>query len=182
MESSGNKARVNKIKECYTGRNFSFTVENVTLPNGYAAEYGIVRHPGSTGIVPVLNDGRVVMVRQYRHAVGEYMLEVPAGTLERGEAPLKCAMRELEEETGFTAKEMVKVGAVHILPSYTDEVIHVFLARGLEATAQHLDGDEVLQVVSYPFDQLMEFVRDGKITDALTILSLHRAEVFLKNA
>ena len=176
-----NKSKVNDIKELYKGRNFSFVVENITLPNGHTTEHGIIRHPGSTGIVPILDDGRVVMLRQYRHAVGEYLLEIPAGTTEPGESPLECAMRELEEETAFSAKEMIAIGTVHILPAYSDERIHIYLARGLSAATQHLDQDEVLQVVTYTFEELMGFVEDGTITDALTVLSLYRAGAYLGN-
>jgi ADP-ribose pyrophosphatase len=172
------KARVNSVEKKYQGRLFSFEVEDITLPNGRSTEAAIVRHPGSTGIVPLTDDGNVVMTYQYRHAVGEYLLEIPAGTMEQQESPLACAQRELEEETGFTADEWVKMATVHIVPAYSDEVIHVFLARGLRLSHQHLDEDEILQVVEYPWDEVMQLLQEGTITDALTILALHQAQSY----
>lgn len=169
------RARVNGIEEKYRGRLFAFQVEDITLPNGKRTEAGIVRHPGSTGIVPFADDGSVVMTYQYRHAVGQYLLEIPAGTLEKGESPLVCAQRELEEETGFTATEWLPMATIHILPAYSDEVIHLFLATGLKAASQHLDQDEILQVVHYPWEALMQMLEAGMITDGLTVLALQQA-------
>lgn len=172
------KATVHGVEERYRGRLFTFQVEDITLPNGSRTEAGVVRHPGSTGIVPFADDGSVVMTYQYRHAVGKYLLEIPAGTLEKGESPLVCAQRELEEETGFTAEDWLPMATVHILPAYSDEVIHLFLARGLQPTNQNLDPDEILQVVRYPWDELMRLLEAGTITDGLTILALQRAQRF----
>jgi len=97
------KATVNRTHELYRGNLFSFFKEDITLPNRIKAEMAMVRHPGSTGIVPLFDDGTVVMVSQYRHPVGDYLLEIPAGTMEHGESPLNCARRELEEEVGLDA-------------------------------------------------------------------------------
>jgi ADP-ribose pyrophosphatase len=134
----------------------------------------MVRHPGSIGVVPVFDDGRVLMEYQYRHCVREYLLEIPAGTLEAGESPLACARRELEEETGYTAGEFIELGRTHILPAYSDELIHLFLARGLMQTRARLDPDEIIQSRIYPMNRLMELIAAGEITDALTILALQR--------
>lgn len=175
------KARVNGVEEKYRGRLFSFQVEDITLPNGTRTEAAIVRHPGSTGIVPLADDGSVVMTYQYRHAVGQYLLEIPAGTLEKKESPLACAQRELEEETGFTAAEWLPMAAIHILPAYSDEMIHLFLAKGLKISRQHLDQDEILQVVRYPWSALMRLLQEGAITDGLTILALHHTHRYLQN-
>jgi len=97
------KATVNSTHELYRGKLFSFFKEDITLPNGNRTEMAIVRHPGSTGIVPLFDDGTVVMVSQYRHPIGNYLLEIPAGTMEHSESPLNCAQRELEEEVGLDA-------------------------------------------------------------------------------
>lgn len=177
--SQTNQTGLHAARELYRGRTFSFREEEVTLPNGRQAAYGVVRHPGSTGIVPVADDGRIVMTRQYRHPVADYLLEIPAGTNNAGEPPLDCARRELEEETGMRADEMVLLNRIHILPSYTDEVIHVYLARGLRPAHQRLDPDEVLTVEYHSLDALIGMIADGRITDALTILSLHRAKAYL---
>lgn len=170
------KASVNKTEERYRGRHFSFVVEDLSLPNGNRMEAAVIRHPGSTGIVPIADDGTVVMTYQYRHAVGKYLLEIPAGTIEEGEAPLACAKRELEEETGYTAGEWIKIATVYIVPAYSDELIHVFLAKGLEPSRQNLDQDEILQVVKYPWEKLMQLMHEGAISDALTILALHQTQ------
>jgi ADP-ribose pyrophosphatase len=179
MKSTEMKAEVHSIKEHYQGQLFSFVSEDVTLPNGSRAEMALVRHPGSTAVVPLLDDDTVVMELQYRHAVGEYMLEIPAGTMEPGELPLDCAKRELEEETGFRATHMIELGPVHILPAYSDEIIHVYIARGLIPARQKLDKDEILEVVHYPFEQTLKMITKGRITDGLTVLSLQKAWFYL---
>jgi ADP-ribose pyrophosphatase len=165
--------------EIYRGRYFSFVAEDVTLPNGCRAEMAMVRHPGSVGVVPLVDDGGVLMERQYRHCVRDYLLEIPAGTLETGESPSACARRELEEETGYTAAEIIPLGRTHILPAYSDEVIHLFMARGLAPARQRLDPDEIIRTEPYPFERLMEMIAAGEITDALAVLALQRAWFYL---
>ena len=179
MQSNEKKAFVHRVQKHYQGQLFSFVSEDVTLPNGSRAEMALVRHPGSTAVVPFLDDNRVVMELQYRHAVGEYILEIPAGTMEPGELPLDCAKRELEEETGLRAARMIDLGPVHIIPAYSDEIIHVYIARGLTPARQKLDPDEILEVVHYPFEQTLKMIADGRITDALTVLSLQKAWFYL---
>jgi ADP-ribose pyrophosphatase len=178
MKIQGNtrkKATVNRSKEIYRGRIFNFVTEALTLPNGRNTEMVFIRHPGSTAVVPLLDDLMVVMEVQYRHPVGEYLLEIPAGTLASGESPLDCARRELKEETGFEAKEFVKLGKIHIIPAYSDEVIHIYIAKGLTPSKQNLDDDEIIEVVNYPLKKALQMVDEGRITDALTILSLQMA-------
>ena len=179
MKSTNKKAEVHSVREHYQGQLFSFVSEDVTLPNGSRAEMAMVRHPGSTAVVPLLDDNTVVMELQYRHAVGDYLLEVPAGTMEPGELPLECARRELTEETGYKARRMIELGPIHILPSYSDEITYVYIARELRRTRQTLDKDEILVVVHYPFEQTLKMISDGRITDALTVLSLQKAWFYL---
>ena len=178
MKSTEIKSKVHRIQKHYQGHLFSFVSEDVTLPNGSRTEMAMVRHPGSTAVVPLLDDSTVIMERQYRHAVGEYLLEIPAGTMEPGELPLACAKRELEEETGFRPDLMIELGTVHILPAYSDEIIYVYIARGLIPARQRLDKDEVLEVVQYPFEQTLQMIADGRITDALTVLCLQKAWLY----
>ena len=121
------------------------------------------------------------MERQYRHAVGEYLLEIPAGTMETGELPLDCAKRELEEETGLKATTLIELGPVHLLPAYSDEITHVYIARGLIPACQRLDKDEILEVVHCPIEQTIRMIADGHITDALTVLSLQKAWFYIGN-
>ena len=179
MKSNECKAEVHQIERHYQGQLFSFESEDVTLPNGSRTEMAMVRHPGSTAVVPFLDDHTIVMERQYRHAVGQYLLEIPAGTMESGELPINCAKRELEEETGFTASSMLELGPVHIIPAYSDEIIHVYIARGLTQSRQKLDKDEIIDIVHYPFEETLRMISDGRITDALTILSLQKAWFYL---
>lgn len=179
MALTKKKAEVHRIHKHYQGHLFSFVSEDVTLPNGSRAEMAVVRHPGSIAVVPFLDDNTVVMEIQYRHAVGEYLLEIPAGTMEPDELPLDCAKRELEEETGFAATRMIGLGPVHLLPAYSDEITHVYIARDLIPGPQKLDKDEILEVVHYPFEQTIRMIADGRITDALTVLSLQKAWFYL---
>lgn len=180
MSADRGSARVHATNELYRGRYFGFVTEDVTLPNGRRTEMAMVRHPGSVAVVPVLEDGCILMEHQYRHCVRAFLLEIPAGTLEPGESPLECARRELEEETGYTASDLIAFGRTHILPAYSDEVIHLFLARGLVPAEARPDPDEIIRTRGYPLEQLMTMMVDGEITDALTILSLQRAWFHLR--
>jgi ADP-ribose pyrophosphatase len=179
-KASDRKTCVHRIQKHYQGALFAFISEDVTLPNGSRTELAMVRHPGSTAVVPLFDDHTVLMERQYRHAVGKYLLEIPAGTLEPGESPLKCAGRELEEETGYVAEEFIELSKVDIIPAYSDEKIHIFLARGLKPTEQNLDKDEIIEVVKYPLDETLEMIDRGQISDALTMLALQRAWWYLQ--
>ena len=173
------KVKVNKSTEIFRGKHFSFVTEDITLPNGVNSEIAMVRHPGSAAIVPLLDDHTVVMTRQYRHPVGEYVVEIPAGTLEPGESPLNCAKRELEEETGFLANELIELCLIHMLPAYSDEKVYLYLAKGLTVSQQCLDQDEIIHIVKYTFDEAMQLIHNGHITDALTIMSIYRAWIYL---
>jgi ADP-ribose pyrophosphatase len=174
-ETTRKKAIVKSAAKVYKGRIFDFVIENLKLPNGRHTDMAFIRHPGSTAVVPLLEDNTIVMEVQYRHPVGEYLLEIPAGSLEPGESPLTCAKRELLEETGFRAQELIKLGKIHMIPAYSDEEIHVFIAKGLTPAEQNLDPDEIIEVVNYPLEKAVRMIDEGKITDALTILSIQMA-------
>ena len=107
-------------------------------------------------------------------------MEIPAGTMEPGESPLNCARRELEEEVGLVAREFIELAQVHIIPAYSDEKIHLYLARGLTASKQNLDQDEIIHVVKYPLNEVMRMIGEGAITDALTILSIQQACMYIQ--
>ncbi len=168
-------AQVHRVHRHFQGKYFSFESEDVTLPNGTRSELAMVRHPGSTAVVPLFEDNTVLMERQYRHAVQAHLVEIPAGTMEPGEQPLTCARRELEEETGYTAEDFVLLLDLDILPAYTDERIYVYLARGLMPSLQQLDDDEVIEIVTYPLAETLKMIDSGQIRDGLTILSLLQA-------
>jgi len=179
-ETTRKKATVKSTAEVYNGRIFNFVTENLTLPNDRDTEMAFIRHPGSIAVVPLLDDNTVIMEVQYRHPMGEYLLEIPAGTLEPGESPLNCAKRELIEETGYRAQELIALGKIRMIPAYSDEEIHVFIAKGLTPARQNLDPDEIIEVVTYPLEKALRMIDAGKITDALTILSIQMTWIRLK--
>ncbi|MCP4112487.1 MAG: NUDIX hydrolase [Desulfobacteraceae bacterium] len=156
------------------------TTENITLSNGVTVDIDILRHPGASAIVPLSEKNTVILIRQYRHAVGDYIWEIPAGTLNPGELPIACAKRELVEETGFSAREFQKLGEITPVPGYSDERIHIFLGTGLEPAEQNLDMDELLNVHEIEFDETIEMIRNGDIQDCKTISGLYMARDLLK--
>jgi ADP-ribose pyrophosphatase len=147
----------------------------VRLPNGHLCDLELIRHPGAAAVVPVDDDGEVVLVRQYRHAVGDWLLEVPAGKLDSGEPPEQCAARELEEETGLRASALIPLGSIWTTPGFTDERIWLFLAQGLVPTRQALQRDEVLRVERMPLRDAVALAEGGGIADAKSVCALLRA-------
>jgi ADP-ribose diphosphatase len=161
-----------KVKEIYRGRVVNLNVDTVTLPNGATVELEVIRHQGAAAVVPLKDDGCVVLIRQYRHATGGYIYEIPAGKLDPGEDPRHCAARELEEEIGCRAASLTPLLSIFTTPGFTDEVIHIFLAADLSPGTQHLDHDEVLEIVEMPLDVAMARIADGTIRDGKTIVGL----------
>ena len=143
--------------------------DTVRLPDGGTARREYIVHPGAVVVIPLLDDGRVLMERQFRHPVGRVMTEFPAGKLDPGEAPLACARRELLEETGYTAGQWAHAGDLHLAIAYSTEVIHIFFARQLRKGVQALDKDEFLELHTMTVDQVLAACRDGGITDAKTL-------------
>jgi ADP-ribose pyrophosphatase len=167
------------VHQIYKGRIVDLRLETVTLPNQVTVTLEMVRHPGAAAIVPVHQDGSVTLVHQYRYAADGYIWEIPAGKLDTGEDPLQCAARELQEEVGLRAGELVRLGVIFTAPGFCDERIHLFLARQLTATAPRLDDDEVLSVSRIPLPQVLDMIRSGVIQDAKTIAGLHHATAYL---
>ncbi|MBW1859931.1 MAG: NUDIX hydrolase [Deltaproteobacteria bacterium] len=163
---------VHDVTRLYNGKIFDVVLEKVTLPNGVVKNREIVRHPGAAAMVPILDDGNVVLIKQYRHAVGQFVWEIPAGTLEPEEGPLACARRELVEETGYEAATFHKLTEIWPAPGYTDEHIHIFLATGLTKAEQKLEDDEVLETQPTPIDTAIGMIRTGEIQDGKTIVGL----------
>jgi ADP-ribose pyrophosphatase len=164
--------KVHKITNLYNGKIFDVVLEKVTLPNGVTKDREIIRHPGAAAMVPLLDDGKVVLIKQYRHAVGEFLWEIPAGTLEPNEGAIECAQRELVEETGYEASSFDKLAEILPAPGYTDEHIHIFLATGLRAVKHRLEDDEVLTLQPMAFHTALEMITKGEIQDAKTIAGL----------
>lgn len=170
-----NEARCNHASLVKKGRVFELYTENITLPNGVTLDMEIIRHPGAAAMVPVMDDGSILLLRQYRHAVDGYIWEIPAGTLDPDEDEMTCALRELTEETGYTARHMEKLGVITPLPAYSDERIHIYMATGLTQASQNLDADELLSVHPTALQAALAMIADGKIGDAKTIAALHLA-------
>jgi ADP-ribose pyrophosphatase len=143
--------------------------DTVRLPDGKHATREYVVHPGAVVVVPLLDDGQVVLERQFRYPVGQVMIEFPAGKLDEGEDPLVCGLRELQEETGYTASEWAYAGQMHLAIAYSTEVIHIYFARGLSSGERKLDAGEFLDVFTAPAQQLLDWCADGTVTDAKTM-------------
>ncbi|MCJ0762554.1 NUDIX domain-containing protein [Variovorax terrae] len=143
--------------------------DTVRLPDGGSATREYVVHPGAVMIIPLFDDGRIGLVRQYRYPVQQVMVEFPAGKLDPGEAVLACAQRELAEETGYTAREWARAGMLHPVISYSTEFIDIWFARGLTAGERRLDEGEFLDVFSATPAELLQWCSDGRVTDAKTL-------------
>jgi ADP-ribose pyrophosphatase len=146
--------------------------DTVRLPNGHEATREFIVHPGAVMVVPILDDGRLVMERQHRHPMGRVMLEFPAGKLDAGESPFTCARRELMEETGYVAREWARAGVLHNAIAYSTEGIEIWFARGLAPGARRLDAEEFLDVVVHDEAHLDGLCACGEVTDAKTLIGL----------
>ena len=148
----------------------------VSLSDGQHAVREYLEHPGAVAILAVLDDGRVLLERQYRYPIAQAVIEIPAGKLNTGEDPLLCAQRELQEETGYTAKHWSKIRRIHPVISYSTEFIDIYLAEGLSPGPARLDEEEFLDVFASPLEELLNWVETGKITDVKTIISTYWLE------
>ena len=154
-------------------------VERATLPNGVNVDLAILRHPGASAIVALDDEGRVAMLTQYRHAIGGWLREVPAGCRNGTESALECAQRELSEEAGLQAQRWDHLGSIVTIPSFCDEKIQLFLARDLSSSTPQLDFDEVIKVERVALEKALEMIGTGEIIDAKTIVALHQAKAYL---
>lgn len=155
-------------KTVYEGKMLHVYYDDVEI-GGRQAWREVVIHPGASAIIPVTDDGQVLLVRQYRYAVEKALLEIPAGKMDKGETAEECALRELTEETGYRAGRLVHLGDTLTSPGFCNEVIHLYLADHLTAFHQHLDPDEYLDVVAMPVRTVWQAVRQGEIQDAKTL-------------
>jgi ADP-ribose pyrophosphatase len=157
-----------------------FGVETATLPGGLQVDLPVIRHPGASAIVALYPDMTIAMLRQYRHTIGGWMREIPAGCRNSGEDPLTCARRELGEEARVAAARWDHLGSIITVPSFCDERIELYLARDLSEGTGTLDHDEVLTVSRVPFEEAFAMIRRGDIVDAKSIVALYRARDFLE--
>lgn len=167
-------------KPAHQGRVIAVSTEILRYANGHEHALDFVRHPGAAAVVAVDDRQRACFVRQYRHGVGDFLWEVPAGKLDPGEAPDVCAVRELAEETGVSARHWTAMGVFLPAPGIFTEVIHLYLARGLEIGAPAPDADEELELQWLPLDEALDKVRSGEWNDGKTALALLRAQYHLQ--
>lgn len=159
-------------RDVYRGRVIRLVERRMVLPNGRRATFGIVEHPGAVAVVPVFENGDVLLLRQFRPSIDEEIYEIPAGTLEPGEKPLATAKREIVEETGFRASRWRKIAEFYTAPGFCTELMHVFEARGLEPASAEGDPDEILRPVRVPMREALRLVRTRRVRDAKSIAGL----------
>ena len=153
---------------------------DVAEVNGKEAWREVVHHPGASAVVAIDEDNRIIMEKQFRYALNDYLLEIPAGKLDAGEDPLVDAKRELEEETGIIASEWISLGTIATSPGFCNEVIHLYVAKGLSKGEIHWDEDEYVEVERYRFDELLQRIKEEKIKDSKSLSALLLAMPYLK--
>ena len=165
----------------FEGKIIKVTLDKAELPDGNLAAREVVYHPGGVAVLALDENNNVALVRQFRYPIQQLLLELPAGKLDHGteEDHLLGAKRELSEETGLEAAEWTYLGHMLVSPGFCDEALHMYLARNLTRVDQHLDEDEFLDVVTMPFDQLLQQVMDGTIVDAKTVTTTLKVKVLL---
>ena len=168
-------------EEIFNGEVLHLVRDKILLPNGKTSTREMCLHIGAVAVIPMLEDGKVVMERQYRYAQGREYLEIPAGKLNTAdEDPLLAAKRELSEETGAIAREWIYLGQIDTTPALMNEKIHLYLARDISFSERHLDDDEFLSVELIPLDELVSMVKSGSIKDAKTQIAILKAALFYK--
>jgi ADP-ribose pyrophosphatase len=175
-----------KSERVYTGRIVSLDVDTVRFPNGTVGELEMLRHPGASAVVPFLDDPgdadpRLLLIRQFRHATGDYLWEIPAGRRDADEAPEATARRELREETGYSCGALKKLTWIWTTPGFTDEVIHLFVATDLTPGDTAREADEVLDVHTLRWSVVRTMIRDGVIVDAKTLVALLYVEAEVRH-
>ena len=170
----------------HTGRIINLDLDTVRFPDGSAGKLEMIRHPGASAVVPLLDpvtdpDPRVLLIRQFRHAADDFIWEIPAGRLDPGESPEACAARELEEETGMAAERIERLTVIYTTPGFTDERIHLFLATGLRAGSQAREADEFMETEVRRWSDVMELVRTGGVVDGKTLVSLMFVQCFSRH-
>lgn len=153
----------------YSGNFLKVSDIKVTLPDGNFASRDCIRHPGASAILPITEDGKVILVKQFRTALNKVLIEVPAGKLEKGEDPLVCAQRELEEETGFKGNTFEYLGKICTVPGFCDEIIHLYLATDIIEGVKGGDEDEFTEIIKVTVDEMKEMIKKGEIIDTKSI-------------
>ena len=167
-----------KSQSLYKGKVFDHQVDEIEYESGSKGIREIIIHPGGAVVVPIKNDGKIILVKQFRYPLQKTLIELPAGKLDKGEDPLVCAVRELEEETGYKAKEIKKLGAIYTAPGYCTEILHIYSAKGLIAGDHHREeGEYGMEVLELSLNEIETMINNGEITDSKTIVGIY----YLKN-
>lgn len=167
-----------KSQILYKGKVFDHQVDEIEYDSGNKSIREIAIHPGGAVIVPIKDDGKIILVKQFRYPLQKTLIELPAGKLDKGEDPLKCAARELEEETGYNAKEIEKLGQIYTAPGYCTEILHIYSAKELTPGNHHREeGEQGMEILELSLDEIEKMIANGEITDAKTIVGIY----FLKN-
>jgi len=174
--SDPKRARILGTRRAYSGKFLQVDLVKLSLPNGAETALEIIRHPGAAAVAPLRPDGTVVLIRQYREAAGGYILEVPAGKLDPGEAPEACAHREVIEEVGLAVGQLHPLGPILTTPGFTDERIWLYAATDLTPAPQALEEDEVIEVIEMPLTDALQRIAAGEITDSKTIAAILRVD------
>ncbi|MGG3470863.1 NUDIX hydrolase [Neobacillus pocheonensis] len=163
-----------KSEEIYSGKVISLYLQDVMLPNGKQSKREIIKHPGAVAILAITNENKIIMVEQFRKALERTIVEIPAGKLEKGEEPALCARRELEEETGYECESLKLLTSFYTSPGFADEIVHVYLAKGLskKENAAALDEDEFVSLEELTLEEALHYIREQKIYDAKTIYAV----------
>ncbi len=166
--------KTTNIEKIFTGKVISLQVEDVELPNGNMSKREVIKHPGAVAVLAITDDEKIVMVEQYRKALEKIIVEIPAGKLEAGEDPEVCAKRELEEETGYDCKEMEWLISFYTSPGFADEIIHLYIAKGLEKkeNAASPDEDEFVNLLEVTLEEAEQLLKEQKIYDAKTAYAI----------
>jgi ADP-ribose pyrophosphatase len=175
--SGGNKYMEETLKtqEIFKGRIIKLRVDTVSLPDGKKSTREIIEHPGAVAVVAIDQDNNIILVRQFRKAVEKFLMEIPAGTLEKDEEPLGCAQRELREETGFTARNWEKILSYYSAPGFADEELHLYAASDLIQGEKEMDTDEFVETLRLPLQEAYDNIFSGQIVDGKSIIGIQWA-------
>lgn len=164
--------KLTSSERLFEGKVINLRRDEVILPNGRTGMREVVEHPGAVAVVPVTKEGNIILVRQFRHPIGQVILEIPAGKLDPGEAPADCAVRELAEETGFRANKLRKLTAMYTTPGFSNEIIHLYLAQDLVESDKQPDEDEFIHTEVFTSEQVHQMMASGELCDAKSLVAL----------